>query len=112
MVCLEGNAAAGFNGIRQYDGPFYSDGNSYNLPTQDLYDAFDSSDIRRDATILDLDAFIAAQPNASSISYAIGGGGHTGFYNNKYIAQTKVVSSLPDGRWSMMKAHPPYMVLL
>ncbi|MDE0791797.1 MAG: RagB/SusD family nutrient uptake outer membrane protein [Schleiferiaceae bacterium] len=95
MVCLEGNAAAGFNGIRQYDGPFYSDGNSYNLPTQDLYDAFDSSDIRRDATILDLDAFIAAQPNASSISYAIGGGGHTGFYNNKYIKRQAELG-LPD----------------
>ena len=95
MVCLEGNAAAGFNGIRQYVGPFYSDGNSYNLPTQDLYDAFDSSDIRRDATILDLDAFIAAQPNASSISYAIGGGGHTGFYNNKYIKRQAELG-LPD----------------
>ncbi|MDG1758586.1 MAG: RagB/SusD family nutrient uptake outer membrane protein, partial [Schleiferiaceae bacterium] len=95
MVCLEGNAAAGFNGIRQYVGPFYSDGNSYNLPTQDLYDAFDSTDIRRDATILDLDAFIAAQPNASSISYAIGGGGHTGFYNNKYIKRQAELG-LPD----------------
>ena len=95
MVCLEGNAAAGFNGIRQYVGPFYSDGNSYNLPTQDLYDAFDSIDIRRDATILDLDAFIAAQPNASSISYAIGGGGHTGFYNNKYIKRQAELG-LPD----------------
>ena len=95
MVCLEGNAAAGFNGIRQYVGPFYSDGNSYNLPTQDLYDAFNSSDIRRDATILDLDAFIAAQPNASSISYAIGGGGHTGFYNNKYIKRQAELG-LPD----------------
>ncbi len=95
MVCLEGNAAAGFNGIRQYVGPFYSDGNSYNLPTQDLYDAFDSTDIRRDATILDLDAFIAAQPNPSSISYAIGGGGHTGFYNNKYIKRQAELG-LPD----------------
>ena len=95
FVCLEGNAAAGFNGIRQYVGPFYSDGNSYNLPTQDLYDAFDSTDIRRDATILDLDAFIAAQPNASSISYAIGGGGHTGFYNNKYIKRQAELG-LPD----------------
>ena len=95
MVCLEGNAAAGFNGIRQYDGPYYSDGNSYNLPTQNLYDAFDSSDLRRDATILDLDAFIAAQSNASSISYAIGGGGHTGFYNNKYIKRQAELG-LPD----------------
>ena len=95
FVCLEGNAAAGFNGIRQYDGPYYSDGNSYNLPTQDLYDAFDSGDPRRDITVLDLDAFIAAQANPSSISYAIGGGGHTGFYNNKYIKRQAELG-LPD----------------
>ena len=82
FVCLEGNAAAGFNGIRQYEGPLYGDGNSYNLPTADLYQAFDISDIRRDVTVLDLDAFIASQPNPSSISYAQGGGGHTGYYNN------------------------------
>jgi hypothetical protein len=95
FVCLEGNAAAGFNGIRQYDGPVYGDGNSYNLPTQDLYDAFDAADPRRDVTVLDLDAFIAAQANPSSISYAIGGGGHTGFYNNKYIKRQGEIG-LPD----------------
>ena len=30
----------GFHGIRQYNGPIYGDGNSYNLPTQNLYDTF------------------------------------------------------------------------
>jgi hypothetical protein len=50
-----------------------------------LYDAFDPADPRRDATILDIEAFIAAQPDPSAITYAIGGGGHTGYYNNKYI---------------------------
>ncbi|HAG48594.1 MAG TPA: RagB/SusD family nutrient uptake outer membrane protein, partial [Cryomorphaceae bacterium] len=95
FVCLEGNAAAGFNGIRQYEGPLYGDGNSYNLPTADLYQAFDISDIRRDITILDLDAFIASQPNPSSISYAQGGGGHTGYYNNKYIKRQGEIG-LPD----------------
>ena len=44
LVCLEGNAGPGFQGIRQYNGPIYGDGNSYNLPTQNLYDAFDASD--------------------------------------------------------------------
>lgn len=95
FVCLEGNAAVGFHGIRQYNGPFYGDGNSYNLPTRRLYDAFSPNDIRRDATVLDLDAFIARQPNASQISYAIGGGGHTGFYNNKYIKRLDE-RGLPD----------------
>jgi tetratricopeptide (TPR) repeat protein len=95
LVCLEGNAGPGFHGIRQYNGPVYGDGNSYNLPTQDLYDAFDPSDPRRDLTVLDIDAFIAAQPNSASISYAIGAGGHTGYYNNKYIKRKSEIG-LPD----------------
>jgi hypothetical protein len=95
LVCLEGNAGPGFHGIRQYNGPVYGDGNSYNLPTQNLYDAFASNDPRRDLTVLDIDAFIAAQPNAASITYAIGAGGHTGFYNNKYIKRQGEIG-LPD----------------
>jgi len=97
LICLEGNAAPGFQGIRQYNGPVYGDGNSYNLPTQELYDAFSAGDIRRDASVLDLDAFIAAaQPNFSEIiTYAIGGGGHTGYYNNKYIKRQGEIG-LPD----------------
>jgi hypothetical protein len=50
-----------------------------------LYNAFSPIDPRRDATILDIEAFIATQPNPESITYAIGAGGHTGYYNNKYI---------------------------
>lgn len=96
FICLEGNAAPGFHGIRQYNGPLYGDGNSYNLPTQDLYDAFGVNDtIRRDASVLDIDAFIAKQSNSVNISYAIGGGGHTGFYNNKYIRKLSE-TGLPD----------------
>jgi hypothetical protein len=95
LICLEGNAAVGFQGIRQYNGPVYGDGNSYNLPTQELYAAFSPIDLRRDATVLDIDAFIAAQPNAASITYAIGAGGHTGYYNNKYIKRQGEIG-LPD----------------
>jgi hypothetical protein len=95
LICLEGNAAPGFQGIRQYNGPVYGDGNSYNLPTQSLYDAFSPLDERRDLSILDIDAFIAAQPNPETISYAIGAGGHTGFYNNKYIKRLGELG-LPD----------------
>ena len=95
LICLEGNAAPGFQGIRQYNGPVYGDGNSYNLPTQNLYDFFDAADPRRDASILDLDAFIAKQSNSASIKYAKGGGGHTGYYNNKYIKKIGEIG-LPD----------------
>ncbi len=95
LICLEGNAAPGFQGIRQYNGPVYGDGNSYNLPTEDLYQAFAANDPRRAATVLDIDSFIAAQPNPASISYAEGGGGHTGYYNNKYIKRLTELG-LPD----------------
>lgn len=95
LVCLEGNAGPGFQGIRQYVGPVYGDGNSYNLPTQNLYDAFSSFDGRRDVTILDIEAFIAEQDNPDLITYAIGAGGHTGYYNNKYIKRQGEIG-LPD----------------
>jgi hypothetical protein len=95
LVCLEGNAAVGFQGIRQYTGPVYGDGNSYNLPTPELYAVFSPIDPRRAATVLDIEAFIAAQPNPASISYAIGAGGHTGYYNNKYIKRQGEIG-LPD----------------
>jgi hypothetical protein len=95
LVCLEGNAAPGFHGIRQYNGPIYGDGNSYNLPTQALFDAFAPIDPRRGHTILDIEAFIAAQANPESITYAVGAGGHTGFYNNKYIKRQGEIG-LPD----------------
>lgn len=95
LVCLEGNAAVGFQGIRQYSGPVYGDGNSYNLPTAELYAAFSPIDPRRAATVLDIEAFIASQPNPASITYAVGAGGHTGYYNNKYIKRLGEVG-LPD----------------
>ncbi|RAI92191.1 RagB/SusD family nutrient uptake outer membrane protein [Algoriphagus yeomjeoni] len=95
LICLNGNAAVGFQGIRQYTGPFYADGNAYNLPTQDLYDSFADGDLRRDATVLNLDEFIAAQPNSDEITYGIGAGGHTGFFNNKYIKRQGEIG-LPD----------------
>jgi len=95
LICLEGNAAPGFHGIRQYNGPVYGDGNSYNLPTEKLYNSFAPGDLRRDASVLDIDAYIAAQPNASDITYAKGGGGHTGYYNNKYIKRLGEIG-LPD----------------
>jgi tetratricopeptide (TPR) repeat protein len=95
LICLEGNAAPGFHGIRQYDGPVYGDGNSYNLPTKDLFDAYEAGDVRRDATVLDLDAFIKKQPRPGDIKFAPGGGGHTGYYNNKYIKKQGEIG-LPD----------------
>ncbi len=92
FVCLEGFAAVGFHSPKLFDGPVYEDGNSYNLPTQDLYDAFDPADPRRDVSILDIDAFVAANQGTT---FQIEAGGHTGYYNNKYIKREGELG-LPD----------------
>lgn len=95
FVCLEGNAAVGFHGIRGYEGPVYKDGNSYNLPTQDLVDEFENGDIRLEASILDIEAFKASQAPVE-VKYVTGGGGHTGYYNNKYIKRADEPSQPDD----------------
>lgn len=84
FVCLEGFAAVGFHSIRGYQGPIYADGNSYNLPTQDLVDEFEANDPRKAASILDIEAFKTSQLPAV-VKYTIGAGGHTGYYNKKYL---------------------------
>lgn len=92
FVCLEGFVAVGFHGIRGYEGPVYATGNSYNLPTQDLVDEFEVGDPRLDAAILDIEAWKASQPD---VQYSEGGGGHTGFFNNKYLKRANELG-LPD----------------
>jgi starch-binding outer membrane protein, SusD/RagB family len=96
FVCLEGFAAVGFHGIRGYEGPIYRDGNSYNLPTQDLVNEFENGDPRLEASILDIEAFKAAQEDPSAVKYVIGGGGHTGFYNNKYLKRADELGAGDD----------------
>jgi len=95
LICLEGFAAAGFQGIRAYQGPVYADGNSYNLPTADLYNSFDPADPRRDITVLDIEAFRNRQEYPDSITYDSIPGLHTGYYNNKYIKRQSELG-LPD----------------
>ena len=95
LICLEGNLTVGYQGIRQYDGPNYGDGNSYNLPTQDLFNSFENYDPRREATCLNIDDFIAN--NTPGTTYGIGAGGHTGFYNHKYIkSRDEMLNGIPD----------------
>lgn len=96
FVCLEGNAAVGFHGIRGYEGPIYKDGNSYNLPTTDLVLEFEDGDPRLEASILDIEAFKASQPNPATVKYVQGAGGHTGLYNNKYIKRADELGAQDD----------------
>lgn len=82
LQCSEGNVAVGFNGIRNYNGPTFDSGFSFNVPTQEVVDLFDAADPRKDTAILDIDAFAAANNATFSVGFE-----HTGYYNRKYIAR-------------------------
>lgn len=89
LQCSEGNVAVGFNGIRNYSGPLFESGFSFNIPTQEAFDAFEAGDARRDTAILDIEAFAATNAdfnNGAGVSY-VEGFEHTGYYNRKYIAR-------------------------
>lgn len=83
LQCSEGNVAVGFNGIRNYSGPLFESGFSFNVPTQEVFDAFEAGDVRRDVALLDIEAFAASNPDVSFVE----GFEHTGYYNRKYIAR-------------------------
>ncbi len=80
LQCSEGNIAVGFNGIRNYAGPVYDGGFSFNVPVQEAYDAFEPGDSRRDVSILDIEAWAEETGATYGIGYE-----HTGYYNRKYI---------------------------
>ncbi len=82
LQCSEGNVAVGFNGIRNYNGPVFESGFSFNIPTQEVVDEFETGDIRLETAILDIDAWAAA--NSATF---VTGFEHTGYYNRKYIAR-------------------------
>lgn len=82
LQCSEGNVAVGFNGIRNYDGPMFDSGFSFNVPTQEVVDQFEDGDLRKDVAILDIVAWSAANGATYGEGYE-----HTGYYNRKYIAR-------------------------
>ena len=78
--CSEGNYAIIMNGPRGWSGPEYAQGWSFNVPTEEFYNSFEEGDSRRDATVLDIEAFAAATGSSYTEGYD-----HTGYFNNKYI---------------------------
>lgn len=82
LQCSEGNVAVGFNSIRNYNGPTFDSGYSFNIPVQSAVDAFESGDLRKDVAILDIVAWAAA----NNATYGEGHE-HTGYFNRKYIAR-------------------------
>ncbi|WP_452222699.1 RagB/SusD family nutrient uptake outer membrane protein [Lacinutrix chionoecetis] len=82
LQCSEGNVAVGFNGIRNYNGPMFDSGFSFNVPTQEVVDEFEDDDPRIDTAILDIDAWAASTGATFGTGYE-----HTGYFNRKYIAR-------------------------
>jgi len=80
LQCSEGNVAVGFQGIRNYTGPLFDSGFSFNIPVQDVVDAFEPGDIRKDVAILDIVAFAAQTGATYGEGYK-----HTGYFNRKYL---------------------------
>lgn len=82
LQCSEGNVAVGFNGIRNYSGPVFDSGFSFNVPVQEVVDAFEDGDVRLPDAILDIEAWAAANDATYDTGYE-----HTGYFNRKYIAR-------------------------
>ncbi|MCB0439584.1 MAG: RagB/SusD family nutrient uptake outer membrane protein, partial [Mangrovimonas sp.] len=80
LQCSEGNVAVGFNGIRNYNGPLFDSGYSFNVPTQEVVDEFEDGDLRKDVAILD----IVAWAEQTGATYGTGYE-HTGYFNRKYL---------------------------
>lgn len=83
----QGNYAIQQNGIRGLNGSAnmpYAPGWSTNLPTQNLAAAYTPGDKRKDVTVLDIEAYKAANPSYG-ITYQVAPYRNTGLYNQKYL---------------------------
>lgn len=81
----QGNLAVQISGIRNLTGSSpYGQGWSSNLPTANLANAFSAGDKRKAVTVLDIEAYKAANPQFS-ITYLVAPYKNTGLYNQKYL---------------------------
>ena len=91
LQCSEGNVAVGFSGIRNYSGPLFSSGFSFNVPTKEAADAFEAGDKRKDVAILDIEAWAAANTNydgGKGVSFGKGNE-DTGYFNRKNLPRKR-----------------------
>lgn len=83
----QGNYAVQQTGIRGLNGSAampYAPGWSTNLPTKDLGNAYAPGDQRKNVTVLDIEAYKAANPSYN-ITYQVAPYKNTGLYNQKYL---------------------------
>lgn len=94
----QGNYAVQQCGIRGLNGAAampYAPGWSTNLPTQDLAAAYSAGDQRKGVTVLDINAYIAANPSFN-ITYQVAPYKNTGLYNQKYLPRKGETSGQPE----------------
>lgn len=87
LQCSEGNVAVGFSGPRSYEGPNFTGGFSFNVPTPDAVGIFGTGDNRKTVAILDM--------SNCACSYTPGYK-NTGFFNKKYIPRLRRKESQGD----------------
>lgn len=91
LQCSEGNVAVGFSGVRGYDGPLFTSGFSFNVPVQEAEDAFEPGDLRKEVTILNIEAWSDSTGAVYTTGYE-----HTGFFNRKYLPRKRSGLAQPD----------------
>lgn len=91
LQCVEGNVAVGFSGVRGYEGPNFTPGFSFNVPVQEAVDQFENGDLRKEVTILDIEAWA----DSTGAIYTTGNE-HTGYFNRKYIPRIRSEEALQD----------------
>jgi starch-binding outer membrane protein, SusD/RagB family len=91
LQCSEGNVAVGFSGVRNYTGALFTSGFSFNIPTQESYNAFEVGDRRREVAILNIVTWAAN----TGATFGVGNE-HTGFFNRKYIPRKRSLEAAGD----------------
>jgi len=91
LQCSEGNVAVGFQGVRGYDGDLFTSGFSFNVPTQEMVDQFETGDNRKGVAILDIEAWATDTGASYTTGYE-----HTGFFNRKYIPRKRSTEAAGD----------------
>jgi len=90
----QGNHSVQQCGIRGLNGAGampYAAGWSTNLPTVNLANAYSAGDLRKSVTVLDIEAYKAANP-AFNITYQVAPYKNTGLYNQKYLPRKEETS--------------------
>lgn len=94
----QGNYAVqqcGIRGLNGTNGMPYAPGWSTNLPTQNLASAYAAGDQRKAVTVLDIEAYKAANPGYN-ITYQVAPYKNTGLYNQKYLPRLGETSGQPE----------------